>query len=146
MHVFRQTDAEGAARVGWGVHVLLLAPSVQTTECPTEKRLAGLGGIIRRETDVFSALDAVINSRQGYGLFVVECDPFGGMEAGRQIIAMLRKGGPKLPAILISQACDEQVFPAGDHEPIELRSPLTEVALRVGFEHALRDRLVYSAA
>jgi len=146
MQVFRQIDTKGAALVGWGLHVLLLAPELENRLCRTQFRLAGLGGIVRREVDVFNALDAVNNAQYGYGLFVVECDSFGGMAAGRQIIAMLRKGRPKLPAILLSCDCDEQIFPAGQHDPIELRAPATAVALRVGFEHALRDRLIYSAA
>ena len=110
MQVFRQIDTEGAALVGWGLHVMLLAPETENGRCRTEIRLAGLGGIVWREADVFNALDAVINAHHNFGLFVVECDPFGGMDVGRQIVAMLRKGGPDLPAILVSRNCDEQIF------------------------------------
>jgi len=43
--------------------------------------------------------------------------------------------------ILVSRDCPNQVFPAERRAPIVLRAPLSAVSLRVGFEHALRDRL-----
>ncbi|MFT7059860.1 MAG: hypothetical protein ACJASV_002373 [Pseudorhodobacter sp.] len=146
MQVFRQIDPEAAALVGWGVRVMLLTPDRIDAKSKTAVRLAGLGGIVEAEHDVFAAIETMINNATGFGLFVVECDAFGGLEAGHQIISMMHKGGVILPSILVSQDCNEQLFPDEPHEPIVLRAPLSAVGLRVGFEHALRDRLIYAAA
>jgi hypothetical protein len=39
-----------------------------------------------------------------------------------------------------------QVFPEDRSAPILLRAPLSAVSLRVGFEHALRERRLWRAA
>jgi len=146
MQVFRQIDPSAVMLAGWGVRVMLLAADDEESAGQTAHRLAGLGGVVQCEDDVFVALDAMICNASGFGLFVVDCDPFGGLSAGHQILSMLRKGVADLPVILITADCGEQVFPTGLHDPIILRAPLTAVSLRVGFEHAMRDRLIIPAA
>ena len=49
----------------------------------------------------------------------------------------------RVPVILVSRDCGEQRFPEDRKSPTLLRAPLSSVALRVGFEHALRDRFFY---
>ena len=144
MQVFRQIDPEFTALVGFGVRVMLLAPEESTGH--VADRIAGFGGMIETETELFGAIESLIGDATGFGLFVMECDSYGGIEAGRRAIALLNKGQAHLPAILISRDCKEQIFPEDGNAPILLRAPLSAVSLRVGFEHALRDRLVWRAA
>lgn len=146
MQYFRQNDADFSAIVGWGVRVMLLTPAEDTKQSGVAARIAGLGGVIEVENDPFSALDTLIMDGTGFGLFVIECDAFGGLEAGRSIVSMLHKGGVSIPVILVSTDCDDQVFPSENTAPVVLRAPISAVSLRVGFEHAMRDRLVFQTA
>lgn len=146
MQFFRQDEAEVSAIVGWGVRVLLLTPAEESAQSKVATRIAGLGGIVEVENDAFTALDTLILDDTGYGLLVIECDAFGGVEAGRNLVSMLHKGGVSLPVILLSSDCAEQEFPQDSNVPVVLRAPISSVALRVGFEHAMRDRLVFRAA
>ena len=145
MQIFRPAEQD-AALVGWGVRVMLLAEDTASGPKSTAKRIAGFGGIIEREDEIYAALEAVIEDPAGYGLMVIECDQFGGLDAGMKAFSMLGTLKHRLPVILISKECKEQSFPRDRHFPIVLRAPVTAVALRVGFEHALRDRLIWRAA
>ena len=51
-----------------------------------------------------------------------------------------------LPVMLIAAGVAQQDFPEDRAEPVVLRAPVSAVALRVGFEHALRERLIWRAA
>lgn len=146
MQFFRQEDAEISAIVGWGVRVLLLSPSEQAQDSKVGVRIAGLGGAVEIENEAFAALDTLIQDSTGYGLFVIECDAFGGLAAARNLVSLLHKGGVSMPILLVSADCVEQEFPADSHHPVVLRAPVSAVSLRVGFEHAMRDRLVFQAA
>ncbi len=146
MQLFRQIDPGTAALVGWGVRVMLLSPNGGEGASRMAERIAGFGGVIETEADIFSCVDAVAEDSTGFGLLVIECDAFGGLEAGRRVVSMLGQAGERLPVMLISKEVTEQVFPHDSNAPILLRAPLSAVSLRVGFEHALRDRLVYLAA
>ncbi|MGB8813352.1 MAG: hypothetical protein WCC57_09205 [Paracoccaceae bacterium] len=145
MQVFRATDQD-ATLVGWGVRVMLLAQEDSEGAQVVAKRIAGFGGLIEAESEVFASLSAMIDDPLGYGLFVMDCDAFGGLEAGMKAFSMLRAVRSRVPVILISRECDEQIFPEDRSAPIILRSPLSAVSLRVGFEHALRERLLMRAA
>ena len=146
MQFFRQSEAENFDIVGWGVRVMLLSPAATVTDSRVAIRIAGLGGTIEMEGDAFDALDAMIGNSTGYGLFVIECDAFGGLDAARELVSMLHRGGISLPTILVSSECGEQEFPDERNIPVVLRAPISAVGLRVGFEHAMRDRLVFQAA
>lgn len=145
MQVFRPAEKD-AALVGWGVRVMLLSQDAENSAKSAAKRIAGFGGIIERETELYTGLEAVIDDPAGYGLLVIECDQFGGLEAGMKAFGMLGTLKHRMPVILISNECEEQSFPRDRHFPIILRSPVTAVAMRVGFEHALRDRFIWRAA
>jgi hypothetical protein len=146
MQVLRALDTETAALVGWGVRVMLLSAEQGVGSGRAADRLAGLGGVVEVETDFFSAVEALNDDATGYGLFVMECDGFGGLEAGRNALSMMGCLVERMPVILVSAEVAVQTFPEQAHAPILLRAPLSAVGLRVGFEHALRDRLVYLAA
>ncbi len=146
MQFFRQEEAEISAIVGWGVRVMVLTPVEESKHSKVAVRIAGLGGVIEIESDAFTALETLIADTTGYGLFVIECDGFGGLEAGQNLVSMLHKGGVSIPVILVSSDCVEQEFPSETFAPVLLRAPVSAVSLRVGFEHAMRDRLVFRAA
>jgi hypothetical protein len=88
----------------------------------------------------------MIDDPMGYGLFVMDCDALGGVEAGMRAAATLAAVQSRVPVILISREFSAQVFPQDRDAPVCLRAPMSAVSLRVGFEHALRDRLMWRAA
>lgn len=141
MQVFRHSDSD-ATVVGWDIRVMLLSGDGGGAGNPVARALAGLGGLVDGEAELYTALAALIDDPLGYGLFVMECDGFGGIEAGHLAVSRLTAAGLRLPALLISRDCREQRFPAERAAPVLLRAPLSAVSLRVGFEHALRDRLL----
>lgn len=146
MQVLRAIDTEAAALVGWGVRVMLLSATGGEGTGRAAERLAGLGGIVEVETDLLSAVETLTDDATGYGLFVMECDGFGGLEAGRHALSMVGRLVESMPVILISAEVAVQTFPEQARAPVLLRAPLSSVGLRVGFEHALRARLIYLAA
>lgn len=146
MQFFRQNEAEVSAIVGWGVRVLLLSAVSEPAQSKAAVRIAGLGGVVECESDAFSALDTLFFDNTGYGLFVIECDAYGGLETGRSLVSMMHKGEVSIPVILLSSECVEQEFPREFNGPVVLRAPISAVSLRVGFEHAMRDRLVFKVA
>jgi hypothetical protein len=143
MQHVRVIKNEGALPVGRAVRVLLLADG---SDHMAEDRLMGLGGVVDTETEMYSALAAMIDDPQGYGLFVMETDAFGGVEAGLRAFSMLRASDVRVPVILVGRDCGKQIFPEERSAPILLRAPLSMVSLRVGFEHALHDRFIWRAA
>ena len=146
MHIVRSFEPGNAALVGWGIRVLLLSGEGETGL--TSRRLASLGGQVEVEEELFAALSALIDDPTGYALFVLDCDGpnVGGLEAGRRAVQMLGDVSQRVPVILVSHECGEQRFPNDRTAPTVLRAPLSSVSLRVGFEHALHDRLAYRAA
>ena len=143
MQVFREWEQDDATRVGWGVRAMVVSSA---TDGVAARRVAGLGGIVETVDEVFLGLSALIDDPVGYGLLVIECDDFGGIDAGRQAFAMLGELSKRIPVILITRDCPEQTFPADRRGPIILRAPVSAVALRVGFEYALRGRQSWRAA
>jgi len=139
MQQIRSFEPEDAAIVGWGIRVMLVTQD--GTDGPVARRLAGLGGQVECQTELVSALSKLIEDPDGYGLCAVECDGSGGLDSAREACRMLGKDASRVPVILIARDCPTQVFPADRHLPIVLRAPVSAVSLRVGFEHALRDRL-----
>ncbi|MCF1708636.1 hypothetical protein L0V05_07375 [Tabrizicola sp. J26] len=138
MRAIRHQDQDGAGLVGLGARVLLLAPAENEA---LFRRIAGLGGRVDHEVELYSALDAVISDPADWDLFVMDCDAFGGIEAGRRAFAMLGMVAERMPMILTSASCQTQEFPADRRAPILLRAPATVTSLRVGMEHALHSRL-----
>ena len=143
MKHLRAVKSEKATMVGWGVRVMLLGGSNDTA---AEERLISLGSKVDRETELYTALAAMMDDPLGYGLFVMDTDAFGGMAAGMRAMAMLRAANVRIPVILAGQDCEAQVFPEERSAPILLKSPVSMVSLRVGFEHALHDRVIWRAA
>ena len=146
MHVIRSLEQSNAAMIGRAVRVLLL-----TTEGETEgmgRRLAGLGARVDVVDELFSALSDLIDDPAGYSLFVVDCDSanVGGLAAAQRAIMMLGDVAQRVSVILVSSECRSQRFPHERTAPVVLRAPMTAVSLKVGFEHALRERFLHQAA
>ena len=139
MQIIRSLEQHSASPVGLGIRVMLVSQGQEAAPLP--HRLAGLGGKVEMADDLFAGLEAVIEDPAGYGLCVIDCDSFGGLAAGRRAHALLAGVAQRVPVILLSQECASQEFPEGRGEAVVLRAPTSGISLRVGFEHALRDRL-----
>jgi hypothetical protein len=144
MQLVRSFEQNHAALVGFGIRVLLVTSD--SADNPARQRLAGLGSRVEWTPDLFLALEAAIDDPVDYGLLVMDCDAIGGLEAGRRAFAMLGETARRLPVILISTECRQQSFPEDRSAPTVLRAPLSAVSMRVGFEHALRERLIMRVA
>lgn len=146
MQIIRSPEQDHAAVVGRAVRVLLLTSEGQTGMMG--RRLAGLGTRVDVVDEMFAALSDLIDDPTGTALFVVDCDSasVGGLEAAQRAMRMLGDVAQRVSVILVSSECREQRFPQDRCAPILLRAPLSAVALKVGFEHALRERFLYQAA
>lgn len=139
----RAVKSERTTVVGRGVRVMMLTDG---SDRDAHARLVALGGSVDVETELYTALAVMMDDPRGYGLFVMNTDAFGGIEAGLRAFRMLRAADVRLPVILVGRDCDRQVFPDERSAPIMLQAPLSMVSLRVGFEHALQDRVIWRAA
>lgn len=139
----RAIKFERTALVGRGVRVMMLTDG---SDQNAQARLVALGGSVEVETELYTALAVMMDDPLGYGLFVMTTDAFGGIAAGLRAFRMLRAADVRLPVILVGRDCDRQVFPDERSAPIMLQAPLSMVSLRVGFEHALQDRVIWRAA
>lgn len=143
MKHLRAVKNEKVTLVGRGVRVLMLSDGPDTA---AQDRVAELGGKVDCEAELYTALAAMMDDPLGYGLFVMETDAFGGIEAGLRAFQMLRAANVRIPVILVGRDCGRQIFPEERSAPIQLQAPLSMVSLRVGFEHALHDRVIWRAA
>ncbi|MGL5011924.1 MAG: hypothetical protein ACRC6I_18800 [Paracoccaceae bacterium] len=143
MQVFRPIDYVPATLVGRGFRVMLAGADAQSA---VADKLARLGGEVEAEVEGFMALGAVMDDPLGYGLFVINADGGGGDEAAKRICALLKGAYPRLPVIIVGGDCREQNFPEEIVEPVRLRAPLSSISLRVGFEHAMRERMMWNVA
>ena len=139
MQLFRTLEYDTAARVGWGVRVLLASPT--GTEGHLARRLSGLGGLVEVEAHLYDALSVVMDDSRAAQMLVVDCDAYGGLGAARRACALL---GPDLglSVVLITAECAEQLIPQYREAPIVLRAPVSAVALRVAFDAAFCDRRI----
>lgn len=143
MKHLRAVKSERTMHVGSGVRVLILSDG---SDQDADDRIVELGGKVDAETELYTALAAMMDDPQGFGLFVMQVDGFGGMDAGLRAFQMLRAAEVRIPVILVGAECGRQVFPEERSAPIVLQAPLSMVSLRVGFEHALHDRVIWRAA
>lgn len=144
MQFIHDFDRKAALPVGWDVRVLLLQ---QGGPGNLPSRLASLGVGVVVEAEPATAVAALAADPPGFGLLVVDCDslaaPAGhGPVEDRALPRLLAASGAKVPVILISRDHLQQCFPQARDQPVRLRAPLSAVSLRVGFEHAMRGRLM----
>lgn len=143
MQIIRTIHENTATPIGFACKVLLLSAEAGGGELA--RRLAGLGAQVDVMDEMFTALSDVIDDPTGYSLLVMECDRTnaGGLEGGLRATKMMGDLVAKVPVILVSKECQQQRFPEDRNAPTVLRAPVSAVSLKVGFEHALRDRLAY---
>lgn len=124
---------------GLGRRVLL----VSGQPAALRQRLQALGADVVTCNEFYTALSGVLDDPGEAEMLVIECDtiPSGGPEAMRRALGVLVNSGRALPVILVSGDFRQQSFPEDRLSPIELRAPVSAVSLKVGFEHALRDRV-----
>jgi len=143
MQMFKALKLDDAAQVGWGVRVLLASPSGPAGHIAM--RLAGLGGHVEVEAHLFDALSHLIDDPRGAQLLVIDCDAYGGVEAGRRAFAILTAQAKGIPVVLITADCREQTFAQTRNVPMLLRAPVSAVALRMAFEVAFPGRRIIRA-
>ena len=134
----RVIESDHATPVGLPIRTMVLTAGASDSAV---QRIAGLGCQIEREDELFSALDKLLCDPAGYGLFIMDADAFGGMASGQRAFRLLGEVAQRVPMIIFSSECRDQVFPQGREGPTVLRAPLSAVSLRVGFEHALQARI-----
>lgn len=140
MQVIRTFEPQTVSRVGMNIRIMAIGDF--QPHSLMEQRLAGMGGAVETMADLFTGLAAVIDDPAGYGLCVIDCDTCGGLNAGRRAQALMGEASLRVPVILISSECTIQEFPQERGRPLELRGPVSSLSLRIGFEHALRDRFM----
>jgi hypothetical protein len=138
MQIVHSFEHHNAAMVGFGIRVMIVADD--RADNPLIKRLAGLGGQLEVSSELFVGISSIIDDPAGYGLCVIDCDAIGGLVAGRRAHALLGEVALRVPVVLVSKECMAQEFPEERGQPVILRGPTSSVSMRVGFEHALRDR------
>lgn len=144
MQYVRRIEPEKSGLVGFGVRTLLVTASAESHDLAT--RISGLGTAVEIETDYFRAIEQIIDDRMSFNLCMVDCDSFGGLDAGRRFVQFLGPAIAYMPLILLSRQVGTQHFSDHHSEPTLLRLPLSPVAARVGFEHSLRERFVLRAS
>ena len=146
MQMFRTTGRGEPVLVGSGVRVLLLSSDADGG--PIANLLAGMGCQVDVVDELFYAMSEVIDDPAGHALFVVDCDSVGvgGLAEAQRAVQMLGVAQTRVPVILVSRECCQQRFPDERMHPTVLRAPVSAVSLKMGFEHALRDRLMCLAA
>ncbi len=143
MTLFKTFDPQSSTLVGYGVSALLVSSKDAGN---LQGRLAALGCAVDRLDELYLALESVLDGPVGYDLIVIDCDGLGGLSAGQRAKNLLRIAGRCPPVILVSRECGTQVFPNNRFEPVILRAPCSALSLRVGFEHAMQDRIVLARA
>lgn len=129
-------DLGGAVRIGHGFRALCVTG---TETAPLPGRLAALGGRIETETELYTALSAVIDDPRDCDILVLDCDSLGAGDVAQVVTRTLTAVRSRLPVVLISAGFPTHVFPDAREEPIRLRAPVSDLSLRIGCEHALRD-------
>lgn len=101
-----KTITSAGAKLRRGLSVMVLAPADWGGLGRAADHIADLGGEIEHEAEMFTALSALIDDPAGYGLFVMACDSYGGLAAGRTACALLGGLTARVPVILITgEAC-----------------------------------------
>lgn len=143
---FARVFEQNASLVGLGLRVMFASGERSEHSPRIRERLAGVGLVLEEAEDIYSAIAAVLDDPAGYGLFVIDADSLGGVDAVDRALSCQGGDRGRVPMIVISADCREQRFPDDRSEPVRLRAPLSAVSLRVGLEHSLRDRLKWRMA
>lgn len=144
MNLFNSFDPHASTVVGFGIRTLLI--STEDGNGAMSRKLAGMGCRVEDCDELYLALDRITDGPHAFDLIVVDCDSTGGLDQGKRAHSLLKAIGRSIPLILVSHDCQKQEFPFSRHEPTVLRAPLSSISLRVGFEHAMQERLLMARA
>ncbi|QLQ17869.1 MAG: hypothetical protein HZT43_02880 [Exiguobacterium profundum] len=133
-------------RLGEGLRVLMLAAPDAAYRDALTARLQATGAQVEPVDEIYAALGDLLDDPCDYGLFVMDCDSFGGIQAGRRAAALVGQLKHPVPVILLTRDCAEQHFPDHWREPAVLRAPVSAVSLRVGMEQLLLHRFDWDRA
>lgn len=120
-----------------GVRVMLLTDQ---PDGASASRLSGYGSVVTVEDRLDAVLAGLAEDALGYDLFVMDCDGFGGIEAGERAVAALIAADARMRVMLIGQDFDVPVYPLGRRTAVCLPVGGSDSAFRRGFDHVLRDR------
>jgi CheY-like chemotaxis protein len=137
-------DLHESTVVGFGFRTLLVTSD--TANAVMTRRLNGLGCRVEACDELYSALDRLIDDPSEFELIVIDCDSIGGLATAKRAHLMLKITERCFPVILVSSEVAHHDFPHSRHDPTILRGPITALSLRVGFEHAMQDRLYMNRA
>lgn len=132
VHMIPPRRLDDATAGAWAVSALLI--STVAGGGVVAGRLAGLGAKVQVVPELCDAFGALGQGTHKAALLVIDCDHAGGLDRGRFAFESLAKTPLRLPVILISSDCAEQIFPVDQDAPYHLRAPLSLVALRIAFE------------
>lgn len=107
----------------------------------TARRLADFGGLVDMAASPATATYAILRDAIGYDLFVMDCDGFGGVEAGEAMVAALIAADARMRIILVSREFDMPALPMGLRSVVCLPATCADASFRRGYDHALRDRV-----
>jgi hypothetical protein len=137
VQTFIQTDRQQVASHTLGVRVMVLTDQGDGLTC---QRLAAYGSLVDATDDLEDAVQAILEDRVGYDLFVMDCDAFGGIAAAEKAISALIAGDAKMRVMLVSREFDVPAYPLGRRTAVCLPEDVSDASFRIGFDHVLRDR------
>lgn len=137
MQTFIQTDRQKVASHTLGVRVMVLTDQGDGLTC---QRLAAFGSLVDASDDLEDAVQAILDDRVGYDLFVMDCDAFGGIAGAERAISALIAGDAKMRVMLVSREFDVPAYPLGRRTAVCLPEDVSDASFRIGFDHVLRDR------
>lgn len=98
-------------RLGEGLRVLMLAAPDAAGRDALTARLQATGAQVEPADEIYAALGDLLDDPCDYGLFVMDCDSFGGIQAGRRAAALVGQLNHPVQVILLTRDCAEQHFP-----------------------------------
>lgn len=128
------------------IRVMLLTDANDDARLALAMRLKRFSARIDTEDNLFCAVETVQTCSTGYGLFIMDCQPFGGISAARQVLTMLGNCRSTLHIILIGDGIETETFPGDESGLTLLNAPLSNDVLRSALDYATRYRLIWKAA
>ncbi len=108
----------------------------------TSRRLSSMGGVLEVVAELYDGLAAFADDHRAADVLVIDCDGYDGLEAVRRAVGRLCPNDLRAPVVLISTDCREQTFPLRRSDPILLRAPLSNVAIRLALETVFKGRFL----
>lgn len=108
----------------------------------TSRRLSSMGGMLEVVAELYDGLAAFADDHRAADVLVIDCDGYDGLASVRRAVGRLCPNDLRAPVVLISADCREQTFPQRRSDPILLRAPLSNVAIRLALETVFQGRFL----